>query len=309
MSNPAMLHELGGRAKTASKQIAVASSAVKNSALELMAHTLVEKQDDILTANRLDIEQATANGMNRSLLDRLSLTPARISAMADGIRQVAALGDPVGEIIEGSLRPNGLRIQKTRVPLGVVGIIYEARPNVTSDAAALCLKSGNAAILRGGKEALHSNIAIAEALREGLSAAKLPADCVQLIKDTSRQTAAEMMRMRGYIDVLIPRGGTGLIKAVIENSTIPVIETGVGNCHIYVDEAADIDMAKAIVVNAKASRPSVCNAAETLLVHQSVAPSMLPTLVSALKQAGIALRGCEQTREILGDLDIIAVTE
>lgn len=298
------LDQLGRRAKAASRLLGVASTARKNRALEEMASALVLRQDHIIEANRLDLENAEANGMGRAMLDRLSLSPDRISAMADGVRQVAALADPVGEIVEGYLRPNGLRIQKTRVPMGVVGIIYESRPNVTSDAAALCLKSGNAVILRGGKEALNSNIAVAEALRQGLAAAGLPEDCVQLVGDTSRETAAEMMRLREYIDVLIPRGGGGLIRAVVENSTIPVIETGVGNCHIYVDEAADKEMAVAITVNAKASRPSVCNAAETLLIHEAAARSMLPDIAAALKAAGVRLRGCEKTREILADGDI-----
>ena len=304
-----ILTRIGTSAKSASRRLAVASAADKNRALESMARALINGRDAILAASRIDIDAASEAGMNRSMLDRLSLSESRISAMADGVRQVAALGDPVGEIAEGSLRPNGLRIQKTRVPLGVVGIIYEARPNVTSDAAALCLKAGNAVILRGGKEALHSNIAIANALRSGLEAAGLPRDAVQLIEDTSRETAAEMMRMREYIDVLIPRGGAGLIKAVVENSTIPVIETGVGNCHIYVDAAADADMAASVAVNAKASRPSVCNAAETLLIHKSAAGAMLPMIAASLKKAGVELRGCERTLEILNDTDMKLASE
>ncbi len=296
-----MLKEMGTRAKAASRFLAVASAAQKNQALECMAQALLDNSGGILEHNKLDREAAAAGGMTPSLLDRLTLTHARIEGMAQGIRDVAALRDPVGEVIDGSVRPNGLRIQKTRVPLGVVGIIYEARPNVTSDAAALCLKAGNAVILRGGKEALQSNMAIANALREGLKAAAMPADAVQLVEDTSRETAAEMMRLRGFIDVLIPRGGAGLIRAVVENSTVPVIETGVGNCHIYVDALAQEDMAVAIAVNAKTSRPSVCNAAETLLIHESAAQRMLPRLAEALMQAGVELRGCERTCALLND--------
>jgi glutamate-5-semialdehyde dehydrogenase len=308
MAENKTLSDMGLRAKSASRKLATASSAEKNRALEAMACALIEKQDDILASNRLDIEAATSNGMSRAMLDRLTLTPERIVSMADGIRQVAALNDPVGEIVEGSVRPNGLRIQKTRVPMGVVGIIYEARPNVTSDAAALCLKSGNATILRGGKEAINSNIAIAGALREGLSLYGLE-DSVQLVQDTSRETAAEMMRLRDYIDVLIPRGGAGLIRAVVENSTIPVIETGVGNCHLYIDESVDKEMAISIAVNAKTSRPSVCNAAETLLIHETSAPSILPVLANQLKQSGVKLHGCEQTIKILSDLDVRPAVE
>ena len=305
----ARLSLMGKNAKAAAHLLAMATAAQKNQALECMALALLKNRDSILTENKRDLDAAKAAGMTRALLDRLTLTSARIEGMAEGIRQVAALSDPVGEIIEGGVRPNGLRIQKTRVPLGVVGIIYEARPNVTSDAAALCLKAGNAVILRGGKEALHSNMAVAQVLREGLTEAGLPADAVQLVEDTSRETAAEMMRLRQYIDVLIPRGGAGLIQAVVENSTIPVIETGVGNCHVYVDASADIDMATTVVVNAKASRPSVCNAAETLLVHEAIAPKALPKLAAALKAAGVQLRGCEKTRALLSDAEVLAATD
>lgn len=298
---------IGRRAKAASRRLATASASQKNKALTAMAGALEQNCDSILEANGIDIKNARENGMSRAMLDRLSLSPERISGMADGIRQIAALHDVVGEI-EGWVLENGLRVQKTRVPLGVIGIIYEARPNVTSDAAALCLKTGNAVILRGGKEAIHSNTAVANALRMGLDSAGLPADSVVLIEDTSRETAAQMMKMREYIDVLIPRGGAGLIRAVVENSTIPVIETGVGNCHVYIDKAADAGMAKSITVNAKVSRPSVCNAAETLLIHSDVANAMLPDIAAALKEAGVSLRGCDKTREILGQ-DIIPATE
>ena len=304
-----LLNRMGAAARGAARSLAAATAGEKNRALDAMAQALLDRQEAVLAANRRDTEAAAANGMTQALLDRLSLSPARIAGIADGVRQVAALADPVGEIVEGGCRPNGLRIQKTRVPLGVVGIIYEARPNVTSDAAALCLKAGNAAILRGGKEALQSNTAIADALRAGLEAAGMNPDAVQLIPDTSRETANAMMRLHGVIDVLIPRGGAGLIRAVVENATVPVIETGVGNCHIYVDAAADIGMAASIAVNAKASRPSVCNAAETLLVHEAIAGRALPVIAAGMKQAGVQLRGCEKTRAILNDPAVFPAAE
>lgn len=295
------LQEIGRRARAAARELAVATAGEKNKALLAMAAALDREQEYILAANGQDVKAAQASGMSRALLDRLTLSADRIAGMVEGMRQVAALGDPVGQIVEGFRRPNGLRIQKTRVPLGVVGIIYEARPNVTSDAAALCLKAGNAVILRGGKEALHANIAVAAALRRGLEAAGMTPDAVQLLEDTSRETATAMMRLHGTIDVLIPRGGAGLIRAVVDNATVPVIETGVGNCHVYVDKDADLDMATAIVVNAKASRPSVCNAAETLLVHEDIAAQALPKLADALEAAGVRLRGCARTAALLGD--------
>lgn len=289
------LTAMGQRAKDAAVTLRTLDTAAKNAALEAIAACLETECDAILAANAEDIAAARENGMRDSLIDRLTLTAARIAGMATGVRDVAALGDPVGEIVEGYCRPNGLRIQKNRVPMGVVGIIYEARPNVTSDAAALCLKSGNAVILRGGKEALRSNTAVAAAIRHGLQQAGLPEDAVQLLEKTDRETAAAMMRLNQYIDVLIPRGGAGLIHSVVENATIPVIQTGVGNCHIYVDAAADIQTAASITVNAKASRPSVCNAAETLLVHAAIADKALPVLADALTNAGVALRCCERS--------------
>ncbi len=304
-----MLEQMGAAARAAARALASATAGEKNKALQCMAQSLLERQEEILAANRQDMDAAAESGMAKAMLDRLSLSPSRIAGMADGLRQVAALADPVGEIVQGGLRPNGLRIEKTRVPLGVVGIIYEARPNVTSDAAALCLKAGNAVILRGGKEALRSNAAVADALRDGLASAGLSPDAVQLVRDTSRETANAMMRLHGVIDVLIPRGGAGLIRAVVENATVPVIETGVGNCHIYVDRDADIAMAARITVNAKASRPSVCNAAETLLVHEEIAPRALPVIAEALKAAGVQLRGCERTREILADPAVLPATK
>ncbi len=290
-----ILQAMGERAKAAASLLRTASTADKNAALMAIANRLEAECAAILDANRADIDAAAKNGMRESLIDRLTLTEARVTAMAQGVRDVAALQDPVGEIVDGFCRPNGLRIQKTRVPLGVAGIIYEARPNVTSDAAALCLKSGNAVILRGGKEALHSNMAVAHAIRRGLEDSGLPADAVQLLEQTDRETAARMMKLNDYIDVLIPRGGAGLIRSVVENATVPVIQTGVGNCHIYVDAAADLAMAASITVNAKASRPSVCNAAETLLIHKDIAERGLPLIAAALREAGVTLRCCERS--------------
>ncbi len=290
-----MLIAMGQRAKTAAVILRTLDTAAKNAALHAIADRLEAECEAILAANAADIVAAKENGMRDSLIDRLTLTAERIGGMAQGVREVADLPDPVGEIVEGFRRPNGLRIQKTRVPMGVIGIIYEARPNVTSDAAALCLKSGNAVILRGGKEALRSNTAVAAAIRHGLEQAGLPADAVQLLELTDRETAAKMMRLNDYIDVLIPRGGAGLIRSVVENATVPVIQTGVGNCHVYVDAAADLKTAVSVAVNAKASRPSVCNAAETLLVHAAVADTALPMLSDAMKNAGVALRCCERS--------------
>ena len=293
------LENIGRRAKAAARQMAVAGTACKNRALEAMAASLEAHTAEILAANAADLEAAVAAGMSVSLQDRLRLTAERIAGMAAGVREIITLTDPVGEVMEGSRRPNGLQILKTRVPLGVVGIIYEARPNVTSDAAALCLKAGNAVILRGGKEAIRSNLALAAALRQALPEAGLPEDAVQLLEDTSRETAAEMMRLNAYIDVLIPRGGAGLINAVVQQSTVPVIQTGVGNCHVYVDRSADIAMAAAITVNAKASRPSVCNAAETLLIHKDIAQEALPVIADALAEKKVRLRCCERAAAIL----------
>ncbi len=302
------LEIMGEKAVSAERILGTADTNLKNKALEAMAAALIERTDDIIAANAKDMDSAAKQGMKDSMLDRLRLTPERIEGMADGIRQVAALADPIGEVIEGSVRPNGMRIRKVRVPLGVVGIIYEARPNVTSDAAALCLKSGNVCILRGGKEAICSNMAIADVLREAVKLAGLPADCIQLVGDTSRRVASQMMKLNEYIDVLIPRGGAGLIKAVMENSTVPVIETGVGNCHVYVDKTADIDMAANIIFNAKTSRPSVCNAIETILVHKDIAPQALPAIKARLDEKNVEIRGCDRTAEILGPC-VVPVSE
>ena len=291
------LAELGERAKAASGELAAASTAAKDAALVAGADVLGRRSDAVLSANAEDVARAEAAGTSATVIDRLRLTPARVEAMAAGLRQVAALPDPVGEIVDGWVRPNGLRIRRVRVPLGVVGIIYENRPNVTSDAAGLCLKSGNAAFLRGSSAAVSSNIAIAAALREGFAKAGLPEDSLVLVEDTSRETAMEFMRLRGLIDCLIPRGGPSLIAAILEHATVPYVIDGDGNCHVYVDAEADLDMATAIVVNAKTQRPSVCNAAESLLVHSSVAKEFLPRVAGAL--AGVELLGDEATRAIL----------
>ena len=292
------LEEMGAAAKQAARKLAVAGNQ-KDTALEAIAAALEAHTEEILAANREDLFAAEQNGMSRSLMDRLALNEKRIAGMADGVRQVKAQPDPVGQVLEGGVRPNGLRIEKVAVPLGVIGIIYEARPNVTADAAALCLKAGNAVILRGGKEAFRSNQAIAEVMRDAVEAAGLPRDSIQLVQDTSRASSIEMMGLTGYLDVLIPRGGAGLIRAVVENSHVPVIETGVGNCHVYVDDAADLEMAADIIFNAKTSRPSVCNAIETVLIHQAIAGEFLPKMKAKLDEKQVEIRGCEKTREIL----------
>ena len=292
------LEEMGALAKQAARKLAVAGSQ-KDKALEAIADALIAHTQEILAANGEDLDAARANGMSQSLLDRLALNEKRIQGMAQGVRQVAAQPDPVGQMLEGSLRPNGLRLEKVSVPLGVVGMIYEARPNVTADAAALCLKAGNAVILRGGKEAFRSNRAIAQVMRQAVESAGLPADSIQLVEDTSRASSVEMMGLTGYLDVLIPRGGAGLIRTVVENSRVPVIETGVGNCHVYVDDAADTDMAVNIIFNAKTSRPSVCNAIETVLVHKDAAQRVLPAVKAKLDEKQVEIRGCERTCQIL----------
>ena len=294
------LEEMGAAAKQAARKLAVAGNQ-KDTALEAIAAALEAHTEEILAANREDLFAAEQNGMSRSLMDRLALNEKRIAGMADGVRQVKAQPDPVGQVLEGGVRPNGLRIEKVAVPLGVIGIIYEARPNVTADAAALCLKAGNAVILRGGKEAFRSNQAIAEVMRDAVETAGLPRDSIQLVQDTSRASSIEMMGLTGYLDVLIPRGGAGLIRAVVENSHVPVIETGVGNCHVYVDDAADLEMAAEIIFNAKTSRPSVCNAIETVLIHQAIAGEFLPKMKAKLDEKQVEIRGCEKTREILPD--------
>ena len=265
------LTELGERAKRASRAMALAGTDAKDAALLAGADLLLQRSDEIITANEQDVERATAGGVSSAVVDRLRLSEARLGSMADGLRQVAARPDPVGEVTEGWVRPNGLRIEKVRVPLGVVAIIYENRPNVTSDAAGLCLKSGNAAFFRGSSAALASNQAIAGALREGLAKAGLPEDALVLVEDTSYESAREFMRLRGLVDCLIPRGGS-LVQAVLENATVPYVIDGDGNCHLYVDASADLEMALALLVNGKTQRPSVCNATESLVVHRDVAP-------------------------------------
>lgn len=282
---------LAEQAKRASEILAVLNEEQKNAALEKMAQALLDHAQEILAANAQDLEAARQRGTSQAMLDRLALTPERIAGMAEGIRKVIALPDPVGEVLEEWTAQSGIQIQKRRVPFGVVGIIYEARPNVTSDAAALCIKTGNAALLKGGSDALGSNLAIAGALGEALAAAGLPREAVGMIDDPSREAASEMMRMNDLVDVLIPRGGAGLIAAVVKNATVPVIETGVGNCHVYVDESADLQMAERIVINAKTSRPSVCNAIENLLVHEGIADVFLPRIFAALKEKGVEIRG------------------
>jgi len=292
------LQELGKRAKAAARQLARASSAERDAGLLAGADALELSVASILVANATDVARAVAAGTNATVIDRLRLTPARIEAMAAGLRQVAALADPVGEVLDGWQRPNGLRIHRVRVPLGVVGIIYENRPNVTSDAAALCLKSGNAAFLRGSSGAISSNIEIARLLRQAFAKAGLPEDSLVLVEDTSRESATEFMRLRGLIDCLIPRGGPSLIQAILENATVPYVIDGDGNCHVYVDAAADMDMAVDIVVNAKTQRPSVCNAAESLVVHAAIAPLFLPLVVRALD--GVTLVGDARAVAIVG---------
>ena len=301
------MKEMGTKAKRAA-QILAASGSLKDTALLGAADEIEKASNDILAANKVDMDNAEKSGMKDSLLDRLYLSKDRVLSAADGIRKVAAQADPIGTVISGGIRPNGLKIEKVRVPLGVVGIIYEARPNVTADAAALCLKASNTVILRGGKEAIHSNAAIASAMRKSLAKAGLPADCIQLVADTSRESATKMMQLRGYIDVLIPRGGRGLIRSVAENSLVPVIETGAGNCHVYVDDTADINMAANIIFNAKTSRPSVCNAIETVLVHKDIAKKALPVIKARLDEKNVEIRGCGRTREILGE-SIVPATE
>lgn len=295
------LTEMGRRAKDVSRVLNTLGSREKNMGLEEAARALLDSEEEILTGNREDYERAEAGGMSQGLLDRLKLTPARIQAMADGLLQVAALDDPVGEVLSMKLRPNGLQIGQKRVPLGVIGMIYEARPNVTADAFGLCFKSGNAVILKGGSDALQSNKAIVQALRTGLLRAGLPEESLQLIEDASRDTTKELMRLNRYIDVLIPRGGAGLIKTVVENSTIPVIETGTGNCHVYVDETADLKMALDIVFNSKTQRIGVCNACESLMVHRKIAEEFLPMLKKRLDEKNVEIRGDEGACAIVPD--------
>lgn len=296
-----MLEELGKRAAAASRILAVAGTNVKDVALNAAADALENEAGAILEANARDIEYGKQAGLSAALLDRLRLDEGRIHGVAEGLRAVAALPDPVGRVLETAGRPNGLMLEKISVPIGVIAVIYEARPNVTADSAALCLKSGSAVILRGGKEAIHSNTVIAQSMRRAIARAGLVEDCIQLVTDTSRESAAELMRMREYIDLLIPRGGTGLIRSVVENARVPVIETGAGVCHVYVDKAADIEMAARIIFNAKTSRPSVCNAAECMLIDRDIAAAALPVIADALRRKQVEIRGDRQVCEIISD--------
>lgn len=295
---------MGTAAKKAAATLSYTATAVKNQALCSIAEALRNNTDKILCANELDIKAAKDNGISETMTDRLRLTKERIDDIANAVLKVAELDDPVGKVLDGYTRPNGLKITKVAVPLGVIGIIYESRPNVTADAAALCLKSGNAVILRGGKEAINSNIAIAITMRDAIKAAGLDENCIQLITDTSRESATALMKLNGYLDVLIPRGGAGLIRSVVENATVPVIETGTGNCHVYIDESADLDMAAQIVNNAKTQRPSVCNACESLLVHSAVAKPALEKICELFRDHNVRIYGCERTRELIKGSDI-----
>ena len=292
------LQKMGAAAKEAAAVLRTAGEKKRRALLEA-AQALRAAAPEILAANAVDLAAARESGMRDAMLDRLTLTKARIEAMAQGVEDVAAQRDPVGRVLSGETRPNGLKIEKVTVPMGVIGIIFEARPNVTSDAAALCLMAGSAVILRGGKEAFHSNMAVTSVLQAALERAGLPRTAVQLVQDTSRESSREMMGLVGYLDLLIPRGGAGLIRAVVENARVPVIETGVGNCHVYVDESADIDMAAEIIFNAKTSRPSVCNAIETILVHEKIAERALPAIAARLREKQVELRGDDRTRAIL----------
>ena len=301
------LREMGKRAAAAKYQLQGLTTEEKNRALEHAAKALTEHTREILTANARDLDRGRENGMHQGLLDRLKLNQVRIAAMAQGLKQVAALPDPVGECLESFDRPNGLHIEKHRVPLGVIGIIYESRPNVTADAFALCFKAGNAVILKGGSDALASNMAIAHVLQQALTDCGIDRDAVQLITDTNRAVTTAFMRLKEYVDVLIPRGGAGLIRTVVENSTIPVIETGTGNCHIYVDRDADLDMAVPIIVNAKTQRIGVCNACESLVIHEAVREALLPRLQKALEEEQVEIRGDERVRAAISG--VVPATE
>ena len=301
------LREMGKRAAAAKYQLQGLTTEEKNRALEHAAEALTEHTREILTANARDLDRGRENGMHQGLLDRLKLNQVRIAAMAQGLKQVAARPDPVGECLESFDRPNGLHIEKHRVPLGVIGIIYESRPNVTADAFALCFKAGNAVILKGGSDALASNMAIAHVLQQALTDCGIDRDAVQLITDTNRAVTTAFMRLKEYVDVLIPRGGAGLIRTVVENSTIPVIETGTGNCHIYVDRDADLDMAVPIIVNAKTQRIGVCNACESLVIHEAVREALLPRLQKALEEEQVEIRGDERVRAAISG--VVPATE
>ena len=303
------LQQQGKAAKAATYILSTAGTAKKNQALAAIADVLTARQDEWLAANAQDVEAAKANGMRPAMLDRLTLTPERIAGIVDGVRQVMALPDPIGQVTKMETRPNGLIIGRRRVPLGVIAIIFEARPNVTVDAAALCLKSGNVCILRGGKEAINSNRCVTALMRDALESAGLPADCISLVQDTSHETANELMHLDGYVDVLIPRGGAGLIRAVAKEASVPVIRTGEGVCHIYVDDEADLDMAAKILYNAKCSRPSVCNAVECVLVHEAVAKDFWARALPLLDQHNVELRCDGKALDIIGTRGVPAAEE
>ena len=302
-----LILEICKKAKTASYELARLPTETKNQALLNMADALEENTSEILNANEKDVKASREKGVKEALLDRLVLNEKRISKMAQCLREVASLPDPVGEIVRTWIRPNGLIIGQLRVPLGVVAVIYESRPDVTSDASGICLKSGNAVILRGGSDAINSNLAIGKVLSEAAVDSGIPEGAIQVVPITERSAAIELMKMRDYVDVLIPRGGAGLIRAVIENAKVPVIETGTGNCHVYVEEDADLEMAIKVVINAKCQRPGTCNAAEKLLVHRKIASKFIPMIVEALRKHGVEVRGCEETRKIVPN--VIPATE
>lgn len=302
-----MLLEQGRKAKQAARFLATASTNLKNQALMKMAAQLEERADDIIQANKIDLELGEKQGLTKALLERLTLNQARVHDMAQGLREIAALPDPVGEMLSMTKRPNGLDIGQIRTPIGVIGIIYESRPNVTADAAGLCLKSGNAILLRGGEEALNSNRVIANIISEAAVSCGLPEGAIQLVDSEDRDAAIFMMKMYDYLDVLIPRGGKGLKKAVLDNATVPIIMTGMGNCHVYIDEYGDYEKALPIVYNAKVQRPSVCNAAETLLIHKKVAEKFLPGIIGKLQEAGVEIHACDRSRKIVPGL--ITATE
>lgn len=292
----------GQKAREASYELGNASTTEKNNALEKMAQALIINKDEILKANEIDLKASIEKGTSKAMLDRLALNEERIQAMADGLREIIALPDPVGEVTSMWKRPNGLQIGQQRVAMGTIGIIYESRPNVTCDASGLCLKTGNTVILRGGSDAINSNTAIVKVLSSAVEEAGLPKDSIQLVENTSREVALEMMKLNEYIDVLIPRGGAGLIQTVVQNSTVPVIETGAGNCHIYVDEDCDFEMAKAIVINAKTTRPGTCNSVEKLLINEKVAEEFLPIIVEALREKDVKIIGDEKVKAIISDI-------
>lgn len=295
------VQQLGANAKAVAGTLAAASPKQKNDALAAIADALISRTPEIIEANKVDLENAVKNNMSKAMQDRLLLNEARIQGIAEGVRKLIQLEEVVGKVESGVIRPNGLRIQKTRVPLGVIGIIFESRPNVTVDAATLCMKAGNCVILRGGKEAFSSNVCLTNIMRDAVKAAGLPADIIQLVPDTTRESSNQLMKLSEYLDVLIPRGGAGLINAVAENATVPVIKTGVGNCHVFVDASADLEMAVNIIDNGKTQRPSVCNAIETVLIHKDVAAKFLPMMKAKLDEHSVTLHGDSAAKSVLGD--------